>query len=169
MGLEITAINQFPAVPAGTGTWNPNKAMQPWFDAAIGAQLAADPTLADDLAVYTTWRVNFSTGAVSTYQFGIPYSQAAVSNVPPANYASTPNAPQVIMSPNNNPIDLSQLKAGGKYAGYTIGNVSPLNPVPPLVPPAGTADPVPPGTDPTEARILAGEEELLKNAGLPLV
>lgn len=160
--VPITAIAQFPVVPTGTGPWNINNPLQPWSDPAIAAALAEDPTQEYDLAVYTTWKINAATGAVTTYQFGVPYSQAAVSNVPPANLEASPNPATIIQSGHNVPLDMTQLKPGGKYAGWTIapGPVS-INssPTPILVPPAAAAPPVPAGTDPVLAAILANSRQ----------
>ncbi len=160
--VSITVIASFPVVPAGTGPWNPALPLQPWSDPAIAAALAEDPTQADNLAVYTTWKINQATMAVSTYQFGVPYSQAAVSNVPPANLEATSNPATIIQSGHNVPLDLSQLKPGGKYGGWTIASapVAIFNSTPILVPPAAAVAPVPVGTDPVEAEILQDVREI---------
>lgn len=159
--LTILAIAKFPVVPEGTGPWNPANAVQPYFDPAIAAQLAANPSLAKKLAIYDTWEVDPSSGAVSLTQFAAFYSQIAVSNVPPVGYTSV-SGNATVTNPNNVPLDLSQLQPGGAYPNYTIqpnpmGN---FGGAPLLVSPAAVLPTPPAGTSTVDAELLADVRDI---------
>lgn len=161
---DITTIEQFPVDTSGP--WNPATPVQAWHDPAAAAAVSAMSELATVAKTYTTWAVDTS-GNVTFPAISTTLGAAAVQNVPSAAWLATPgNTP--IAPTTNPPIDLMKIPTGYQVES-NVGPMAAFGQKPLLVPVVPIPAPVPAGTDPTEARILAGEEELLKSAGDPLV
>lgn len=170
--IPVSTIYLYPLVGNTTNLpYDPTQPLKQW--AMPMSDVPAGTDLDGDLFVYRHAVLASDAVTVTTPQADVTYRQAITINAPMVGSTSQPSAP--VNSPVAafiplDPVKLAALTAsGGKLVGNGAiedfeGGAAVF--VQPAV--AGPA-PVPAGTDPTEARILAGEEELLKNAGLPLV
>lgn len=169
---SISTIYLYPLVGNTTNLpYDPTKPLKQW--AMPESDVPAGTDLDGDLFLFRHAVLATDAVTVTTPQADMTYRQAITINAPPVGSTSVPSVPVTPPAPAFIPLDPAKLAALTASGGKLVGN-GPLEAFeggaaifvqPATVGPA----PVPAGTDPTEARILAGEEELLKNAGLPLV
>jgi hypothetical protein len=161
--ILITSLDKFPVDT--TGPWNPAAPVQAWHDPQAAAAVGDDPALAELATEYTTWAVD-SSGNVTTPTFTTTLGAAAVANLPPAGYTSVPNGPSVIAALNNPPIDLTKMPSGYQIqTPFQMIAFAGANAIPQLIPVTPAAVPVPAGTDPVEAEILADVRDIDKREG----